>query len=425
MRLPWRKEKKSSTFLTLDGPTTVHAGQPPFALPLVRAGNEAEARQSSAVMSIVNWAVTNCAEPLLKVYKRNGDEWEVDAKNPANEIIRRPDPENNKRNHRWLNQVAFESLTLMGESFYYKLRGQGSGRVVGLIPIRAASVAPVAEGGMLTGYRITLSGGRMMTVPPEDVVHVMDGQDPANEFRGRSRLKELGMAVGTDISVMAYIYALVKSPAPSYAINPKNPEDEFQDTQAQDLKEGFTSMASGNRAGSAIVSTLPIDVQRIGFSPDEMMIDEIKAYVDANAASVLGLPAMVVGLQIGLERSTFSNYAEARTAAVEDFLIPKWSMIAAAMTEQLGPDFWGDSQDYEFRYDLSEIRALQDDEDALTERMVKLFTASAIDRATLKRELGMKPLPEDEGVYFWMLKGTDMQSLMAGVVAGKRNDVPG
>jgi hypothetical protein len=37
----------------------------------------------------------------------------------------------------------------------------------------------------------------------------------------------------------------------------------------------------------------------------------------------------------------------------------------------------------------------------------------------------MKPLPEDEGVYFWMLKGTDMQSLMAGVVAGKRNDVPG
>jgi hypothetical protein len=278
---------------------------------------------------------------------------------------------------------------------------------------------------MLTGYRITLSGGKMMTVPPEDIVHVMDGQDPANEFRGRSRLKELGMAVGTDISTMAYIYALVKSPAPSYAINPKNSEDEFQDAQAQALKEGFTNMTSGNRAGSAIVSSLPIDVQRIGFSPDEMMIDKIKAYVDANAASVLGLPAMVVGLQIGLERSTFSNYAEARTAAVEDFLIPKWSMIAAAMTEQLGPDFWGDSMDYEFRYDLSEIRALQDDEDALTERVVKMFNAGMVDRATALRELGMKPEATDVGFYSYMMKGTDMQSLMAGVVAGKRNDVPG
>jgi HK97 family phage portal protein len=425
MRLPWRKEKKSSTFLTLDGPTTVHAGMPPFSLPLVRGGSEAEARQSPGVMAIVNWITRNGVEPKLKVYRRKGDDWEVDPVHPANEIIRRPDPENSKINHRLLNQVSLESLTLMGESFIYKLRGENSSRVLGLLPVRAASVAPVVAGGALTGYRISLANKQTVVVEPDDVIHVMDGQDPNDPFRGRSKLKEAGMPMGSDIGAAAYVYSLVKSPAPSYSINPKNSEDEFQDAQAQALKDGFTSMASGNRAGSAIVSSLPIDVQRIGFSPDEMMIDKIKAYVDANLASIFGLPAMVAGYQIGLERSTFSNYAEARQAAVEDLLIPMWSMIAAAMTEQLGPDFWGDSQDYEFRYDLSEIRALQDDEDALTERVVKLFTASAIDRATLKRELGMKPMPEDEGVYFWMLKGTDMQSLMAGVVAGKRNDVPG
>jgi HK97 family phage portal protein len=375
-------------------------------------------------MAIVNWITRNGVEPKLKVYRRNGDDWEVDPVHPANEIIRRPDPENSKINHRLLNQVSLESLTLMGESFIYKLRGENSSRVLGLLPVRAASAAPVVAGGALTGYRISLANKQTVVVDPDDVIHVMDGQDPNDPFRGRSKLKEAGMSVGTDIGAATYVYSLAKSPSPSYAINPKNKEDEFQDAQAQSLTAGFTNMTSGNRAGSAIVSSLPIDVQRIGFSPDEMMIDKIKAYVDANLASIFGLPAMVAGYQIGLERSTFSNYAEARQAAVEDLLIPMWSMIAAAMTEQLGPDFWGDSQDYEFRYDLSEIRALQDDEDALTERMVKLFTASAIDRATLKRELGMKPLPEDEGVYFWMLKGTDMQSLMAGVVAGKRSEVP-
>jgi len=122
---------------------------------------------------------------------------------------------------------------------------------------------------------------------------------------------------------------------------------------------------------------------------------------------------------------TYNNMREARVSALQDFLIPKWTLIEEALTMQLGPDFWGDDPTYKFGFDYNSLRAMAEDMNALWERLTKAFLANAIDRATWKTKVGMKPLPEDEGVYAYMLKGTDLQTLMAGVVAGKRADVPG
>lgn len=426
MRLwPFAKEKKGISFLTGIEGGTVAAGLPPFTPTLMLAGTEADARRSSSLMAIVNWIMRQGAEPGMYVWKRNADgDWEKAPEHPAQKIINRPDPESPKVSMSLLMQVFMESLALGGNAYSYKLRS-ASGQVIGQTAIRGASIKPKKEAGRLVGYQINLSSGQYVTVPPEDVIHVMEGQDPEEPLLGRSRLKEAAAPIVTDKDLGAYILAITKSPAPSVIISPKNGEDGFGQEQAEAVKNSYMAAGSGNRAGGAIVPSIPMSVDKISYSPDEMMLDRIQAAVDAKLAAIFGLPAMVVGLQVGLERSTFSNYAEAREAAVEQLLIPLWRLIEEAFTLQLGPDFWGDDPNYKFGFDYDSVRALSADVNEVWDRATKAFLANAFDRATWKREVGMKPLPEDEGVFAYMLKGTDMQSLMAGVVAGKRSDVPG
>jgi HK97 family phage portal protein len=423
MRWPWRNEAKS-TFRTISEGGLVQAGLPPFAASLMLSGSEADARRSSTVMAIVNWAMTQGSEPALNVERKNADgEWEVVSGHPAAAIIRRPDPENAKVSWAQLMQVFMESLTIGGNSYAYKLRSP-SGRLLGLTAVRGTSIAPREEGGRLVAYQISLTQGRTFLAPPEDVLHVMDGQDIQNPYLGRCRLKEIAHPTATDREIAAFSLALTKSPAPSLLVSAKE-TGMMQPDQVDALKKRLVENSSGNRAGAAVASSIPLDVQKIGYSPDEMVLDRLQAMSDAKICAVFGIPAMVIGVQVGLERSTFSNYEEARRAALEDFLIPKWRLFEDALTMQLGTEFWGDDPNYRFAFDLDNLRALSENMDAIYKRATDSFIANAIDRATWKTEVGMKPMPEDAGVYSYMLKGTDMQTLMAGVVAGKRADVPG
>jgi phage portal protein BeeE len=73
----------------------------------------------------------------------------------------------------------------------------------------------------------------------------------------------------------------------------------------------------------------------------------------------LGVSALVLGLGSGMEHATFSNFREAREAAVESFLIPKWRLVAEQITDQLMPEFDPPAQ---AEFDLRDVRALQEDE---------------------------------------------------------------
>ena len=423
MRWPWQKAEAKSTFLTMSEGGLVQAGLPPFAASLMLNGSEAEARRSSTVMAIINFARTQGSEPTLGVYKNVEGEWQPDPGHPANALIRRPDPENNKVTFKELMGVKMEGLAMMGEGYAYKLRST-SGRVIGLTAIRSVSIAPKSERGKLVGFQITLATGETLVVPPDDIVQVKDGQSLKDPLRGYCRLTEIAHPTATDREIAAFSLALTKSPAPSLLVSAKE-ANMMNPDQVDALKKRLVENSSGNRAGAAVASSIPLDVQKIGYSPDEMVLDRLQAMSDAKICAVFGIPAVVVGLPVGLDRMTYNNMREARRAALEDFLIPKWTLIEEALTMQLGPDFWGDDPNYKFAFDLDNLRALSEDMDAIYKRATDSFLANAIDRATWKTEVGMKPMPEDAGVYSYMLKGTDMQTLMAGVVAGKRNDVPG
>lgn len=423
---PWQKEKKS-TFLTGAGGMTVAelGPYPSLGWPLI-AGSEAQARKSPTVMAVVNWAMTNLAEPPLRVMREVDGDWEPDPDHDLNNLLRRPDPENPKVSFAHILQVMGESLTLTGNAYLLKLRGGETGKIQGLMALPANCVQIIANRGVLEGYRVVFKNGANAVYQPDDVIHVLDGQDPSNPFSGRSRLMAIGNAIAGDSAICAYIHGLIQSPVPSIIVSPK---DGFAltDTQSDNLADGIRDKASGPNAGKLIVQQLPITVERIGYSPDDLHLKELHMTIEAQICSVLGIPSVVVGAQIGMEHSTYSNMKEAREGAVEDFLVPKWRLIEDALNSQLLPDYEkNQAGGVKLAFYVDSVRALQEDANDKATRIQGQFMANIIDRATAKAHLGLKPDKDDEGIYAHMLKGATFEDAMktAMKLGGNAGKVP-
>lgn len=396
-------------------------GISPYAGGLSLSGSELSARQSVSVMAIVNWAMEQFPEPPLRVMKWSGDDWEPDQAHPLNALFAAPDAENPRASIANLLQVVAESLVLTGNAYVYKLRS-ASGQVVGLQAVPSNCIAPKVRAGVLEAYTMRDARGQSLDIPPDDVVHVRFGQDPTNQFLGRSRLREAAAAIATDREAQAYTYGLIRSPAPSMLLSLGDDTNPDPATVAS-FKAEVEERASGARAGSALFLPVKLTVTELNYSPDKLHLSEIHKTVEARIASVFNIHPVVVGFQAGLDKSTFANFSEARQAAVEQFLIPKWRSVEDAFTSQLLGEF-GLTGQYRVDFDVDAVRALQEDTNALSTRVSGLFAANVIDRATAKRMLGLKPTPEDDGVYAYALKGGDLGDVMKSLARERAKDVP-
>jgi hypothetical protein len=104
-------------------------------------------------------------------------------------------------------------------------------------------------------------------------------------------------------------------------------------------------------------------------------------------SAVLGVPAIVAGLGAGLDRATYSNFREAREAFTETKLIPLWRSLAATLSMSLLPDF-GDTTSTIVEFDITDVRALSDDQDAQATRLKTLVEAGIITVDEARAELG-------------------------------------
>ena len=111
---------------------------------------------------------------------------------------------------------------------------------------------------------------------------------------------------------------------------------------------------------------------------------------------MLGVPAIVAGLGAGLDRSTFSNFAEAREAAYEQTIIPTQKTLGEDIWFQLLPDFESASDIWLWRigFDLSKVRVLQPDMDKLAARLDVGIRGSWLMRSDGRRAMGY-PVAKD------------------------------
>src|SRR5262249_19919694 len=110
--------------------------------------------------------------------------------------------------------------------------------------------------------------------------------------------------------------------------------------------------------------------------------------------------------------------------AYEGFAIPLWEYFADELSAQLLPDYdgmpKGDEPTREVRADYSKVRALQEDEDALHQRLDNSFQAGWMKRSEVRAKAGL-PVDKTEDDFYYF----DLMTKMATPNDGSDSNVNG
>ena len=117
------------------------------------------------------------------------------------------------------------------------------------------------------------------------------------------------------------------------------------------------------------------EYQAMASAPKDMALTELHNLTESRICSVFGVPPILISANVGLQRSTFSNYREARFSFHSETLEPLINRFLRFFNYCLVPEFPNSG---EVMVDLSEMRSFLDDKDSVTTRATNLFTAGII-----------------------------------------------
>lgn len=325
---------------------------------IIREGYKA----NGAVYACVSALAFSFPEPRLVVSDADGNALST---HPLQRLLRRPNPIMGAAE---MAAYTVTYLAVGGNAYWHKVRNK-AGQVIELWPYHAAQITPLPGGeAWVRGYEYDPNGtGQAIPVPREDILHFKwPTPDPEKPWLALPPLKPVSRETDSDNELTRYLYALLKNDAMPRTALVVPAGVTLDDAQYNRLQAQWNQRFGGaNRGGTAIVEG-GADIKRMGLNLQEMAFDALHGVPEARIAAAFRVPPIVAGLNIGLNRSTFANYAEARESFTEQTLVPLWTLHAGEVENSLGPEF-GDGLVVE--HDLSTVRALADDQNKVWGRV--------------------------------------------------------
>lgn len=325
------------------------------------AGQVGDGTSSSTVMAPLLWIARTFPEapPGLWRQLENGQEDHV-RDHPMLRLLQRP---NAFYTGPILWMATITDFSVDGNAYWLKLRNK-AGVVQELWWAPQWMMTPKGnEREFISHYDYQPGQGAPIPIQPEDVVHFRNGLDSGDMRLGYSPLKSVLREVYTDDEAAAFTASLLKNMGvPGLVVSPKTGVTIAAD-EAADVKKDVESKFTGEGRGTTVVMTGATDIQQFGFSPEQLLLREIRRIPEERVSGVLGVPAVVAGLGAGLDRSTFTNMGEAREMAYESNIIPTQRIMAEDVRFQLLSDFVSEESLWQWRFgfDLAKVRVLQED----------------------------------------------------------------
>ena len=342
---------------------------------------------SSPVMICLGWVTRNFPQGRFEVVRHDGPDKKVVDDHELTRLIANPNT--------WYSSQRLWAGTLIdynvgGDAYWLKVRPSIAAKPTELWYLPAHAVRPVwpdDDSKYISYYEYTDSRGRRVRIDVEDVVHFRNGLDPRNQRMGLSPLKAVLLEVFTDLEASRFTAALLKNYAvPGVAVIPGE-DTSMSPEQAEAFKQKWKRRFGGDNRGEPVILSAKADVKQISFSPEQMDLAELRKIPEARIAGALGIPPIVVGLNVGLERSTYSNTEQATAAAFEQNLIPTYYTFAEEITNQLLVDFDRTGR-LSAHFETGHIKALQENETDKQERARANFLAGGISRNQYREKIG-------------------------------------
>lgn len=359
---------------------------------------------SSTVMAPLLWIARTFPEAPPALWEKNGDGLETQIiDHDLLRLLRRPNPYYSGR-ILWMATVT--DWNVDGNAYWLKVRDVG-GRVRQLWWVPHWMIEPKSDENdetvFISHYEYKPGGAYAMepiTLPVSEVVHFRFGLDGDDPRKGYSPLKSVLREVFTDDEAANFTASLLRNMGvPGVVVSPKGEaapsEEDVKATKAY-IREKF----GGDNRGEALVMSAPTEIEQFGFSPEQLTLKDIRRIPEERVTAVTGVPAVVAGLGAGLDRSTFTNYAEAREAAYEQAIIPTQTLLAEELAFQLLNDFEAEERIWSIRvgFDLSNVRVLQEDRFNLAKRLDLAVRGGWAMVAEGRKAAGL-PVTDDDRIY--------------------------
>jgi HK97 family phage portal protein len=353
---------------------------------------------NSAVVNTLAWVQRNFGQARLqlereKMVKGKLEEEEI-TDHPFLKLVNNPNP---FYGYHALWSGTLLSFHLDGNAYWIKVRNaRGMGFPTELWYEPHWSIKPhyPSDGSAFVDYYERNINGTTQKIPPENVVHFRNGINPANPRYGLAPLKASLLQIYTDEEVSMWVAALCRNMAiPGVVISPEQSISLGKNSEkAEQIKQTWKRKFGGDNRGEPLILDFKGNVSTLGFNPSDMDFTAISNKAESRISGALGVPAIVAGLSVGMDSSTYNNLSNLKKSAFEECLEPTWEAFECDLERQLLPDFTNDPNIC-VEFETKHIRALQENETERQDRERKNFEAGAITLNEFRAMINLDPDP--------------------------------
>jgi len=195
--------------------------------------------------------------------------------------------------------------------------------------LRPDWVSIVTDGFQPFGYRYEAPGSDPIMLPVEDVAHYAPIPDPQAPYRGMSWLSPVAKEIMSDRSMESHRNKYFQNAATPNMI--VKVEQALSADDRQVIEQAMARKYVGDNAYKTMVIDRGADVQIVGNSMVDMAFADVQGVGEVRIASAAGVPPQLLGTQLGLKSSTFTNYTQAFRFFVDGTIRPLWRGMAGAL----------------------------------------------------------------------------------------------
>lgn len=381
---------------------------------------------NSLIYSAIMYKVRAMTAAPLRAWTGDVDTPErLPADNPLQQLVARPNPHQSQTEMHGQNVVY---LNVAGNAYIWIDRGDREDRytssageglptaMYSLRPDRVFIVPGKIEGiSTIVGYMYVPEGrsaylrmstvdrrkaeddGRAFPIRREDIMHVKlpNPLDPLEGMGyGLSPLSAAARNTDVDNSVTHFLQLFFRQGVMLPGV--LSTDTRLDDKTLARIKRQWKEMYGGYQQWAEEIGVLEAgtEYQRIGLTFQEMGFETLDDRNESRIMGPFGVAPILTGTRLGLNRSTYANYKEARQAFWEDTMVPETLLFETDFRYYLSvPD-----QEWFVGYDYSRVPAFQEIRNQQRAQFAQAWETGAATRNEYRRKLNLSPV-EDGDVY--------------------------
>jgi HK97 family phage portal protein len=347
-------------------------------------------RKNALAYGCTEWLAREVGLAVLEAIRiTSSGETVLPERDPLAVLIQRP-------SSRYPSQATFfrqvvRLLYVTGEAIYYKVPGEQTGRVVELQNLPSDKVAVKKNASGEKYYEYHYDPAREPKILKEDEVIFLKFDDVGSGDRGLAPLAAAAREVDVDNAA-----ADIRKTFFEHSTMLSGLLTTEQQANEKQLKE-WSAMWSARFGGPKNAGKTPalaggLDYKETSSTPDKWAFPDVTGLSEARICSAFGLPPILVGAKIGLDRATYANYKEARSAAWEDTVVPLLNFLAESLAFALTEP--GDRRS--LRWNVDDVPALQEDADDREERSGRILRNGSMTINEYREAAGLDPVDDGD-----------------------------